>query len=118
MKKIAILIMIMAIGSVANADMFGTEGYQSVALSESQVESVESVVTNFVSANMGENVDEQRVRLPKIKKQGLQSCVDYVQKNLPNGVERVDGASIRPLLDKVVSARIKALPIQEPTEEM
>ena len=77
---------------------------------------VKTVVDNFVESKKGSTEDEQRVNLPYIKKHYLLLAIDYVMAHLPDGVDRVDGACIRPLLDEVCNAKINALPIIEPEE--
>jgi len=75
-------------------------------------------IDNFVESLKGSTEDEQRINLPIIKKM-VQKAVSYVMLNLPTGVDRVDGACIRPLLNEVVDGKINALPVieEEPPEE-
>ena len=64
-----------------------------------------AVVEAFVDSVIGDTKDEKATNLPLALKHGTQMAVDYVQAHLPLGVERVDGALIRPILAEVVKEK-------------
>jgi hypothetical protein len=73
---------------------------------------VKAVVEDFVVLAMGSTVEEQRVKLPFIRK-AIGDAVSYVVENMPDGVSKVDGYVIEPLLIQVVDEKIGALPSVE-----
>jgi len=89
-------------------------GYIHADISEHEGD-VKDVVAAFVDSLAGGTDDEKRVNLPKIKIL-LQDAVDYVMNNLPDGVGRVDGYCIEPLLNEVCNEKIAELPEPEQPE--
>ncbi len=67
-------------------------------------------IVDFVESFEGKTDDEKRSNLPKIRVSVL-DCVSYVARNLPKGVDKVDGWVIQPLLDEVVKGKLKELVI-------
>lgn len=91
--------------------------YQSVTLVEPDCQAVFVVVRQWVSNEKGSTEEEQRYRLPKLENY-YKYCVSYVMDNLPEGVERVDGNCIKPLLKVVIQDEIANLPVVEPEPEL
>jgi hypothetical protein len=89
--------------------------YKTVSLDAMQTEAVRTKVAAFVAAVSGATDEEKRRNLPKVAKL-VHDATDYVQADLPSGVIRVDGTSVKPLLESVVEEAITALPkpAQEP----
>jgi len=77
---------------------------------------VKTKLGTFVDSIKGESESVQRINLPKIKKE-LHMAVDSVMDDLPNGVERVDGSVIQPILNEVVNEKIAKLPVIKGAEE-
>ncbi len=76
---------------------------------------VVSVIQAFTNVYQGGTDGQRRIRLPKMKRE-LHACVDYVQDHLPNGVDRVDGDCIEPLLKDELNTRIEMLVEKEVIE--
>ena len=76
--------------------------------------SVKNKVIEFINSVKGKTVDAERENLPEVKRL-LHQAVDYVQKNLPVGVDRVDGYMIQPILKAEADKLIVKLP--KPVEE-
>ena len=72
-------------------------------------------VVSYVESEMVEG--QERLILSKIGNY-LHLAVDYVMANLPNGVERVDGAVIDPILKEVIAEKLASLPVEEVEEEL
>jgi hypothetical protein len=79
---------------------------------EGKESEVKSIVSNFVDSQSGETDEEKRVNLPLVKK-ALHGAVDFVMANLPDGVNRVDGYVIEPILKEVVENRISNFSVDE-----
>lgn len=73
--------------------MFDIEPYKRVELDQEQSELIYDIIYDFV--NELDNDDLKRIKA----KIGI--MVDYIQGNLPEGVDRVDGYCVQPLLEKV-----------------
>jgi hypothetical protein len=89
--------------------------YEAVSLTDEECESINHVVKNWVAEEKGATVEDKRYRLPKLRNY-LNYCVDYVMDNLPDGITRVDGGCIQPLMLAEIQAQIDLLPVEEPIE--
>lgn len=85
----------------AKADVAGHEG------------DVAARVGEFIDAVQGTTDAEKKKNLPVIRRL-IHEAVDYVQADLPAGVERVDGYVVQPILEAAVDERIAALPVEAP----
>ena len=91
--------------------------YEPVVLSEEEVAAVKPVVAAFVEdETKGLSDDQKRSALPRLLKY-VNEAVAYVMANLPMGVERVDGSSIRPLLKNAVDEALALLPEPDVLQE-
>lgn len=86
--------------------------YKNVDISGHET-AVKNKIKTYVESIEGETDDEKRVNLPLIKKHKLHDTIDYIMNDLPDGVSRVDGKSIRPILIKVIDEKISELPVQK-----
>jgi len=94
--------------------------YEPVKLSdyeEGAEDLIYNVLADWVDTNDGETVDEQRILLPKLLNYNEEATA-YVESNMPEGIERVDGGCIRPILKKVVNDVLASLPQPEITDEV
>lgn len=89
--------------------------YTPVVLDEEQQAAVKPSVIDWMNAEIDGMTDDQKRRaLPQLRKYKTQ-CVAYVMANLPDGVDRVDGPSIKPILNQCIDEAINALPpVEEP----
>lgn len=89
-----------------------TERYVQADIS-GQESKVATKVGEFIDAVKGATNAEKRRNLPVIRRL-IHEAVDYVQADLPVGVDRVDGYVVQPILEVVVDERIAALPVEPP----
>jgi len=80
------------------------KSYIEAVIVDEKKTTVKSVVSNLIKT-----YKQDAGTLNKLKKD-LHLVVDHVQAHLPDGIDRVDGYSIRPILDEVIQESIAALP--------
>ncbi len=90
------------------------KAYEPVVLDDDQKTAVKTKVKGWVDIQVnGMTDDEKRSALPQLKSY-VNQCVGAVMGSLPTGVDRVDGGSVRPILNEVVDEAVAELP--EPPE--
>lgn len=83
--------------------------YVSPTLNTTQQQDISAVLVDFLTIHEGSTDAEKTINLPRLNKL-IHPAVDYVTSNLPNGVERVDGNVIKPLLNIAVNYKLSLLP--------
>jgi len=89
--------------------------YKRVVIPPGKLVVTTAKIVDFIETLEGRTDEDKRINLPILKKRYLQSCVDYVEDNLPPGLARVDGYVTEPILVAQCDIKIAALP--EPAEE-
>jgi hypothetical protein len=82
-------------------------------------EALKKIVYAFINNILSGKTDkEKRMLLPQYS-QCIHLCVDHVMGNLPDGIDRVDGDIIKPILRQVCKEQIDLLPeLPKLTEEV
>lgn len=80
---------------------FNDNTYKPIVLDTTQSANVKSVISDFIDSTC-----TQCSHVYKLENK-LVYVVDHVMKNLPEGIERVDGNSIRPILKETVNEKIE-----------
>jgi len=100
----------------AQKDEFGRYLNYTSPTIEGYEEDVKSVVETWASAVLSTKTDsEKRTLIPQFKS-ALHLVVDFVMANLPEGVERVDGKVILPILEQVAKDKLAELPVETSEE--
>jgi len=97
-----------------------SEEYKKAIVPEEKKTDVETLVENVILDFAGSTDDEKRANLPKLpgNVSVIHAVVDELMSNLPSGVERVDGYTVRPLIKKIVLEQISKLPKPKEIEEI
>ena len=101
------------LSNLDKATVLSDEKYKVAIVDEAKKPDIETMIKAKVLEFAGSTDDEKRANLPRLKKNTLMihAAVGEVMKNLPAGVERVDGHTVRPLIDKIVNEEIGKLPV-------
>ena len=113
------VILAIDLSKLDKATVLPDEEYKVANIDEEKKPDIETLIKAKVLEFAGSTDDEKRANLPRLKKNTLMihAAVGEVMKNLPAGVERVDGHTVRPLIDKIVNEEISKLPVpKEPKE--
>tara|TARA_R110000772_G_scaffold249530_2_gene364000 strand:+ start:112189 stop:112455 length:267 start_codon:yes stop_codon:yes gene_type:complete len=81
------------------------ENYQQVILESGQKDQVEVVLDSYLDEIVGEHTGSLKNSILTDSCKRLNSAVDYVQNSLPNGVDRVDGNSVCPILMSLINSK-------------
>jgi len=103
---------------VENIDEFGRAIKYVSPNIQGQEKAIKKKISNFTDALLkNRSTGEKRYLLGQAS-QALHLVIDYVMKNLPKDVKRVDGTVISPLLKQVISDKLAKLPKPVVQEEV